>query len=257
MRGMHRNHQAFWSQMARTAGGEVDQLAGGLLVTTGIPAAPFNQLHCDPGMEGSSTIAEAAAHFEKLGLPWRIVCEAQSPEAEEFSRERHGESQPLYPILSRDVEQGRAPTPVAGLQFVTAGDLGDLQAFVNCAGACYQHDPALIQKLVSSEALVDEDFQFHLGMVAGDCVAISVGVSNGQTAGAYFVGVRPEHRGKGYGRALTEQALLGATSAQTRTAVLQATPDGLPVYLRMGFRHVGDYHNSDLPVSAAGVLDGS
>lgn len=248
--GLHRNHQAFWRHMARAAGGSVEECSGGLLIATGIPAAPFNQLHCGPQGPDGGLLEAAEKHFAARGLPWRIVCEGPSPEAEAFGRARGRSREPLYPILSRplgaDTTSGRA----GGLEVTAARGSADLRAFVECAGASYGHDPELIEALVGPAAVADDGFRLYLGRADGRCVAISVGVRDGGTVGVYFVGVRPEFRGRGFGRALTERVLTEGAASGAETAVLQATPAGLPVYTRMGFRQVADYHLLDLPLPA-------
>jgi GNAT superfamily N-acetyltransferase len=56
--------------------------------------------------------------------------------------------------------------------------------------------------------------------------------------GIYAVATLPKVRGKGYGAALTARAV--QTDA-TLPAVLQASDDGQPVYLRLGFQIVVRY----------------
>jgi hypothetical protein len=58
-----------------------------------------------------------------------------------------------------------------------------------------------------------------------------------------------EHRGNGYGEALTWAAVEGGREFGCRLASLQASKLGQPVYARMGFAHVLDYQ-SLLPPSA-------
>jgi ribosomal protein S18 acetylase RimI-like enzyme len=54
----------------------------------------------------------------------------------------------------------------------------------------------------------------------------------------FNVATRPNHRRRGIGEAMTWWAVNHGIEAGCDLAFLQASPDGLPLYERMGFRHV-------------------
>jgi GNAT superfamily N-acetyltransferase len=60
------------------------------------------------------------------------------------------------------------------------------------------------------------------------------------TAGVYHVDVLPDARGRGFGKAVTAVALAAARDLSYTLGVLSASTLGTPVYLRLGFRNVGD-----------------
>ncbi|GAC1477384.1 MAG: hypothetical protein NVS2B12_31700 [Ktedonobacteraceae bacterium] len=61
-------------------------------------------------------------------------------------------------------------------------------------------------------------------------------------AGIFDVGVVPEARNKGVGRAITFSACTLAQKMGCRHAVLNSTPAGEPVYKRLGFGSMGNGH---------------
>jgi predicted acetyltransferase len=63
---------------------------------------------------------------------------------------------------------------------------------------------------------------------------------DGVFGGIYAVATLPSHRRRGQARALTEASLTDAVSAGCRESCLQASPMGLPVYRRIGFRRIFD-----------------
>lgn len=71
-------------------------------------------------------------------------------------------------------------------------------------------------------------------------MAVSQSFVDGPVAGIYTVATMPEHRGRGYGKALTLAALRGGRARGCRYGILQATEMGRPVYASLGFRVNGE-----------------
>lgn len=78
-------------------------------------------------------------------------------------------------------------------------------------------------------------------VVDGRAVATAYTHRNGTDCGIYAVGTQPHWRRRGLARALVEHVLADARDAGMRTATLQSTPMGLPLYEALGFRAVGRY----------------
>jgi GNAT superfamily N-acetyltransferase len=64
---------------------------------------------------------------------------------------------------------------------------------------------------------------------------------NGSDCGIYTVGTQPEWRRRGLAHALMEHVLGEAWRHGARTASLQSTRMGQPLYLSLGFQAVGRY----------------
>jgi GNAT superfamily N-acetyltransferase len=76
---------------------------------------------------------------------------------------------------------------------------------------------------------------------------------NGRDCGIYTVGTQPEWRRHGFARALTDHVLADAWRRGARTASLQSTPMGEPLYVSLGFQAAGRYEEwlSGDPVAAS------
>ena len=85
--------------------------------------------------------------------------------------------------------------------------------------------------------------RLYSGLVDGVVVATSMLIATGSVAGIYWVATLEEHRGHGYGEALTWAAVGGGREFGCEIASLQASKLGRPVYTRMGFEHVLDYEH--------------
>jgi GNAT superfamily N-acetyltransferase len=68
------------------------------------------------------------------------------------------------------------------------------------------------------------------------CVALSLRL--GDDLGIHYVATELSHRRRGLAGRLLIAMMAAARASGIRTATLQASPDGLPVYTRLGFRHV-------------------
>lgn len=81
----------------------------------------------------------------------------------------------------------------------------------------------------------DGPVQHYLGRLDGQPVAAATAVYAGGVVALYGIGTLPGVRGRGLGRAITLHACLEARRRGYRVATLHATPDGLPVYRKLGF----------------------
>jgi ribosomal protein S18 acetylase RimI-like enzyme len=78
-----------------------------------------------------------------------------------------------------------------------------------------------------------------IGYFEGKTVSIVTVVIAGGTLGVYSLGTLPQHQGCGFGETLLRHALgESGKVAGTEKTVLQATPQGSHLYLRMGYRNV-------------------
>lgn len=68
------------------------------------------------------------------------------------------------------------------------------------------------------------------------CVALTLAV--GDDASIQYVATEAAHRRRGLAGQLIRALLADARDEGMRSATLQASPDGLPVYARLGFRHL-------------------
>lgn|GEM_PF-671298 len=82
------------------------------------------------------------------------------------------------------------------------------------------------------------------------CVAMTLALDD--DLGIHYVATEPDHRRRGVATRLLTEVLSRAAEAGFRTATLQASPDGRPVYLRMGFHQVGELRGFVRPDAATG-----
>ncbi len=84
-----------------------------------------------------------------------------------------------------------------------------------------------------------------VGVVAGAVVATGLATVNGPVGWLGGVIVDATQRGRGYGRAMTEELCRRLRDAGCGTLSLVATDAGRPLYERLGFRVATHYHEMD------------
>jgi ribosomal protein S18 acetylase RimI-like enzyme len=81
-----------------------------------------------------------------------------------------------------------------------------------------------------------------VGCVEGRVVATGLATAGGPVGWLGAIIVSAESRGRGFGRAVTEELCRRLRAAGCATLSLEATDAGRPMYERMGFRTVTHYH---------------
>lgn len=104
-----------------------------------------------------------------------------------------------------------------------------------------EHDDQAFQASMAKTAMGMPGCQLLLGISEGAQVARSMAVTTGAMVGVHNVYVPPARRGRGFGAAISAAAVMAGRDAGATAACLEATELGLPVYLKLGFRQVGEY----------------
>jgi GNAT superfamily N-acetyltransferase len=81
----------------------------------------------------------------------------------------------------------------------------------------------------------------YVGHARGRAVSTAIGFTFGDLVCIYAVATPAEHRGRGYGAAVTARAVADGFANGAELALLAASPMGEPVYRRLGFREVLRY----------------
>jgi GNAT superfamily N-acetyltransferase len=82
---------------------------------------------------------------------------------------------------------------------------------------------------------------WYLGRADGAIVSTALGALTDDAVGIFNVATPPQHRGRGYGAALTARAAREGFDAGAEFAYLQSSELGHGVYRRLGFRDVEEY----------------
>lgn len=97
---------------------------------------------------------------------------------------------------------------------------------------------------------IDSRLQFYIGAHNQEVVSTGALFFDADSVGIYDIATRADQRGQGFGTLMFHWLVNEAKRQGAKQAVLQASPDGLSIYKRAGFREagmVGVFENRHLP----------
>ena len=100
--------------------------------------------------------------------------------------------------------------------------------------------PLPFAEMAFPQSMLDDALRGYVAYAMDEPVATATSIQLGSVLGIYNVATAPARRRSGYGTAVTWHAI-GEADPGTSAVVLQSSPDGVPVYERMGFRTVVEY----------------
>lgn len=205
-----------------------------------IPLALFNGVWPldDSAVE---TLPAALAELEEAGLPCSVqVRRGRTPAFEAEARRLGFTKETELPGMAAGADDllPAEPDGLAVTRVQAPEDLGDA---LEVAIAGFAAPPEMMAPLYTPHVLALHGLSLYLGRAGGAPVSTSIGLAIDGTVGIFNVATPPDHRGRGYGAALTAEAARGGFATGADLAWLQASAMGHPVYQRLGFHDVETY----------------
>lgn len=235
--GADRNMVELWTGLCAAAGGVREEADGLRLLSSGIPAGMFNPAFViGPLDDHAAAISTVRSFAESRSVPFALYFRDETAPGLADACVAAGlveHWQPPLMVLDPIPESDPAPPDGLAIETVTEANYDDyLDAL--CAG--FGIPAEVVAPILHGEMLAIDGFTGFLGhAVDGTPVAASAVFVSGTTAGIYNVATAPEHRGRGYGAALTAAAARAGAAAGCTRSILQASEAGEPVYRRMGY----------------------
>jgi GNAT superfamily N-acetyltransferase len=227
-------------RVARTsASGWVEERDHVVSVATGMPVAAFNPTFVlAPPRDPEAALARVRAFYARAGVAGEISASggaaaaiADAARSAGFVAGHRVPCMVLAPLV--------ATTPATpGLEVRRVEDAAALRTFNDVCAEAFGLDRPILAVLDDPRLLDVPGFGFHLGLVEGRAVGTAMTCCIDGVALIFNVATHPSHRRRGIGEAMTWSAVDHGIEAGCDLAFLQATPDGRPLYERMGFEHV-------------------
>ncbi|MCI0460618.1 MAG: GNAT family N-acetyltransferase [Gemmataceae bacterium] len=223
--------------------------AGLVLVDSGLPCDTFNVI-CRARLErdtAAERVREAVAYFRQVRrlFSWWVGPADQPANLGELLLAAGLERAETELAMAADLATLQPDDGVPqGLRIERVRSEPELRDFARLSAANWTPpDPQVLRFYeLAATVLLEGDcpLWLYVGYLEGAPVATAELALSGDTVGLYNLSTLAAYRRRGFGTALTRQPLLDAQERGFRTAVLQAAPDGMGVYRRLGFRSFGE-----------------
>ncbi len=144
------------------------------------------------------------------------------------------EAVPLMLLESADL---RRPAPIGGFA-VRPVTPAEVPRYIPVAAAGFEMPAAPLEQLINRDVLAAPGVRGYLGSWDGEPVTTAVSLTFGALTSLINIATVPGQRGHGFGTAITAHAVSEARAAGSPWCWLHSTPDGYPVYQRLGFRTI-------------------
>ncbi len=238
-----------YRELARRGGGTVlDE--DGLLLFAGAHPLPFlvnGVMRTGAGPPADEVLARASSFFGARARGFTVNVRAHADADLEAAATAAGYTrlgEPPAMVLERRLPDRDPPPGVTVRQVATPEDAA---AFALVNGEAYATygmprdvTPVLFERL---DVLRAPHIASFVARVGDAPAAAAMVIVTHAVAGIYWVGTRPEMRGRGLAELVTRTATNAGFDRGSRIASLQASVMGEPVYRRMGYVEVTRYPN--------------
>lgn len=202
-----------------------------------IPVAQFNGVWplddaAAPELEG------ALAEIEAAGVPSSVQIRDDRTPACEAEAKRLGLTKELKMPAMVVRERELRSRPVDGLAISTVDGGDDRTVAIETAAAGFAAPLSIFEPIYRDNVLALDGVRAYLARAGDVAVSTSIGYTLGRMVGIFNVATPAEHRGRGYGAAVTAAAARDGFAGGAELAWLQASDMGFPVYRRLGFEQV-------------------
>lgn len=248
IRASHALFAAAWSAYAEASErGEIVLHDGLTIANSNVPWSLLNAAVITEPVASPDDLAQrartAAAHFADTGLSYLFVGGRSwmgEDATETLAPLGLGLGLTAVGMVADELPPPARPLPEVEIRPVT--DEEGRHALADVNAHAYDVPVAQARQAVAGASLWDTPLYGAVASVDGAPASVAFCLPVEDTLYVGFVATLAEHRGRGLAEAVMRRCLADGAAATgiTRTA-LHATPDGYPVYLRMGYRPVDDF----------------
>jgi N-acetylglutamate synthase len=223
-------------QLAATTGHSRRGPDGTMLAVTGAPVAALNGV-ISPALEpNADEIASLAASESPWEVPWGIrVRGVPGPRVTEVAA-RYGLTRfARQPLMIRRPEQGLPAKSAVDALRVRAVPADELALYTDTLADGFEAPRELFQVFADPSLAKLESMACYLAELNGVPVGTGMTAVSGGFTGIYNISTLPQHRRRGYGRAITMELVRSGFAAGADTAYLYASKMSETVYESAGF----------------------
>jgi GNAT superfamily N-acetyltransferase len=206
----------------------------------GLPVGFFNAIFVLEPLRAPDDLSAALAALRDRGLPFVVHIRGDLEESSISVAEALGLKQSaVLPGMAMPLPAS-APEPPQGVRVDRVLDEASYSAAMAVGAEGFGMPLEFAKVAFPVSMLDDEAIRGYLAYALDEPVATATSIQLGSVLGIYNVATAPTRRRSGYGAAVSWRAIEEADPG-TSVVVLQSSPEGLPLYERMGFRTVVEY----------------
>ncbi len=223
-------------------GGWYERRGGAIAVVSGAAVPTLNGVWAESSTPDADVLGDLLARVAATGLPHCLQLRPPASAELRSLAQGHGlmfeESIPLMVLEDRSgVQEGADPADLT--LRVLEPDEAELHVITAASG--FGAPESVFRAVITEASLRVPGVLCYLGEAGGHPVTTGLGVTTGDAVGIFNIATPPEHRGRGYGTAVTARAARDGLDGSARYAFLQSSPEGFPVYQRLGFHALEEW----------------
>jgi predicted GNAT family acetyltransferase len=237
---MHRALEASYARLYEMfEGGRFERRAD--LIVVVLPGVPIPQCNgawvSEDSVAAADALADAVAEVDAAReWPW-----VQTRSGQERARRAavalgltHEERIPGMLVRPEEVVEAGADVEIG---LIAESEIDEVNAIL---AASFEAPVDLFTRFSGAVHTMAET-RWYVGRAGGAIVSTAVGFTLGGATAVFNVATPSEHRGRGYGAALTSRVLRDGFEAGSEFGYLQSSAIGHGIYRRLGFRDVEEY----------------
>jgi hypothetical protein len=218
-------------------GGWVRRENGILGATSGVPVPTLNGIWPEETAPDEMVVSELLDQIAKSGLPHCLQLRPGAPEKLAALAAQRGmvEIEPLPLMVLENPERLAAAQRVKQLRIrQLEADEALLHARIGARG--FEAPEEVFAQLTPPAILMRPGTRCYVGTMGEDPVTTGIGVTLDDVVGIFNIATPPEHRGHGFGAAVTARAASDGLANGASWSYLQSSVAGYGVYERLGYK---------------------
>ena len=207
------------------------------VAVSGMPVPTLNGVWAPAGAPTADVGIELDA-VANAGLPYCLEFPVGDRSLAAFAEARGMSRDDDVPLMRLDGGPTRDLTPGLAIRRL---ELDEVSLHAEIAAAGFGVPVEIVDAFVAPDIASQPEISYYVGEVDGVPVVTGMGLLVGGALGVWDIGTPPEHRGHGYGTAITAHVAREGFAAGADWCWLQSSPAGQPVYAGLGFDVVANW----------------
>lgn len=204
---------------------------------SGVPAPTLNGVWPERVVLDAGLVSEVLGQIASLKLPHCLQLRPGAPEHLAALAARRGmvEEEPIPLMVLEDPQHLASAQEVEPLQIrQLAPEEAPLHAHIAARG--FEAPEEVFTQLMTPAVLASPGTRCYVGTFEDQVVTTGIGVTLGDFVGIFNIATPPEHRGHGFGAAVTARAASDGLAHGAGWSYLQSSVAGFGVYDRLGYK---------------------